>query len=184
MKAFTRFTLYTSALLGLAFGLAPFGANAESRTFTSADGKSMEAEIVSATDAEVTVKLAATQRQVRFPIVLLSEEDQAYVRNWAEENETFNLRIEAKKQTTGSETTTKGDTKTNVRSYLYGVSVLNWGRNDLDNAMIKYRIFTEDCSYIEGSHGIELLASNVTEEFETSEISLERSETKRISGVS
>jgi hypothetical protein len=81
----------------------------------------------------------------------------------------------------GSENVTKGSTKTNIRSYLYGVTIQNWGRNDLDDAMVKYRIYLENDSYIEGSHGIELIASNVTEEFSTSGISLERSETKSVS---
>lgn len=184
MKMPTRFALLTSALVATTLGLLPVGANAETRTFTSADGKTMEAEIVSASNVEVVVKLAANNRQVKFPISLLSSEDQEYVQKWASENESFNLRIEAKKETQGSETSTKGDTKTNIRSYVYGVSILNWGRNDLEDAMIKYRIYTDDGSYLEGNHGIELLSSNSTMKFETSGTTLKRCETKRVSGVS
>lgn len=184
MKISTRFALLTSAVVAVAFGLLPLGANAETRTFTSADGKTMDAEIVSATDVEVTVKLTANNRQVKFPISLLSEDDQAFVQKWSEENVKYNLRIDAKKETSGSETSKKGDTTTNVRSYVYGVSILNWGRTDLDNAMVKYRIYLDDGSYLAGEHGIELLASNMTTEFETSGTTLKRCETKRISGAS
>ncbi|MDF1850486.1 MAG: hypothetical protein P1U85_06625 [Verrucomicrobiales bacterium] len=181
MNTTSRTHLPALAVAVVTLGLLPFVATAESRTFTSADGKTMEAEIVSATNVEVTVKLDSTQRQVRFPIAMLSEEDQAYVLKWGEENETFRLRIDAKKKTTGSENVTKGNTKTNIRSYLYDVAIENWGRNDLDNAMVKYRIYMDCGSFKEGSHGVELIPANVTEEFETTGLSLERSETKNVS---
>lgn len=181
MKTSTRPGLIPTVVATVILGVLPWRADAEVRTFTSSDGKTMEAELVSADNVYVTVRLTANRRQVQFPLSRLSAEDQEFVRTWAEENVAYRLRIDARKKTTGSENITKGNTKTNVRSYLYDVAIENWGRNDLDNAMVEYRIYMDCGSFKEGSHGIELLASNVTEEFETAGLSLERSETKNVS---
>lgn len=180
MKMTFRNRLLATAIAAAFVSVLPLTASAEYRTFTSADGKTMSAELISATDSQATVKMESTKRTVDFPLSLLSEEDQDFVHQWAEENVSFNLRIAAKKKMTDSDFTRDGNKKTKTRSYAYGVSILNWGRNDLEDAMVEYRIYKDDGSYMEGNHGIELLASNVTDAFDSDGISLEQCETVKI----
>jgi 16S rRNA U1498 N3-methylase RsmE len=53
----------------------------DARTFTNKAGKTLEAEVVAATDKEVTLRLANGQR-VPVALMTLSEADVAYVKQW------------------------------------------------------------------------------------------------------
>ena len=53
----------------------------EARPFTNAEGKTLEADIVRASDTEVTLRMV-NQRTATVKISSLSEIDQAYVRKW------------------------------------------------------------------------------------------------------
>ncbi|MDA0813172.1 MAG: hypothetical protein O3C21_12400 [Verrucomicrobia bacterium] len=60
-----------------------FGANvrAEERTFTNLEGKEIKAELISATETEVTIKLA-TGREYSIALDKLIAADQEYIRSW------------------------------------------------------------------------------------------------------
>ena len=60
-----------------------FLAAVHARTWTSSDGKSLEAEFVSATATEVTLKRTKDGRTFKLPISRLSEVDQAFVKEQA-----------------------------------------------------------------------------------------------------
>ena len=55
--------------------------SSEARPFTNAEGKTLEADIVRASDTEVTLRMV-NQRTATVKISSLSEIDQAYVRKW------------------------------------------------------------------------------------------------------
>ena len=176
--------LLSLALAVFVSSLLSLGAADGYRTFKSADGKEMKAEVVSVAESTVTVKLESNQREIQFPISVLGAEDQTYVRDWAEKNESFRIKIDARKKMKGSDNSKKGNTKTNVRSYVYNVSLQNWGSNSVPNTTLKYRVYKENGSYEEGSQEFEALISKVTENFETSEIGLKRRETGTSTGGS
>jgi len=52
------------------------------RKFTSADGKELVAEIVKATEAEVTLKKSSDGKEYTLPLVRLSESDREFVAAW------------------------------------------------------------------------------------------------------
>ncbi len=58
--------------------------HAEVRTWTSTDGKQLQAEIVSATDTEVVLKLAGNGKEYKLPIQRLSVVDGTYITRWLE----------------------------------------------------------------------------------------------------
>ena len=163
-------------------GILSTAVEAEYRTFKSADGKTMNAELVAVNGSMVTAKLESTGREIRFPMDVLSDKDQSYIAKWAEENETFRIKIDARKKMTGSDNSKKGNTKTNVRNYVYNVSVENWGRNPVGHTTVKYRIYKECGSFMEGSTEFEQIEPKMTQAFETNGISLSRSETVSVSG--
>ena len=51
----------------------------ETRTFTSSDGKKLEAELVKATDKEATLKRKADGKEFVIPLDRLSEDDRKYI---------------------------------------------------------------------------------------------------------
>src|ERR1043165_4278171 len=51
----------------------------ETRTFTSSDGKKLEAELVKATDKEATLKRKGDGKEFVIPLDRLSEDDRKYI---------------------------------------------------------------------------------------------------------
>ena len=180
MIASKKLTVLT--LVAAVSGLLSISARTEYHTLTSSEGKTINAELQSVSDSNVTVKLSSNNRVVQFPISMLAEKDRVFVRNWAEENETFRIKIEAWKKMTGSNNSKSGDTKTNTRTYVYSVFIENWGRNAVGNTTVKYRVFKENGSYNEGVTEFEQLDSKETKGFFTDGIMLERKETVKVSG--
>ncbi len=169
-------TRSTVCVLVCGLGLIlPAGLRAESRTFTSSDGKTMEAELISATDSTAKVK-RADGRVIAFSLSRLSAEDQDYVRNWAKENVNFNIHIDARKKIKDSDTAKAGNTKTRTKSYVYNVSLNNRSMEDAEELNVVYRVFTGS-GFKEGSHDVSFLMEKGTEEFETVGISRTSSKT-------
>ena len=142
----------------------------------------MQATLISSTGTMVKAKLAANGRTVEFPIELLIDEDQEYIRTWAEENKTYKIRIDARKKMVDSDVKTQGNTRTNEKSYIYTVSVNNWGREEIDDLTVKYRVFTDE-GYKEGSAELGALGQNLTDTFETFGSTLTQTKTTTIRTV-
>lgn len=64
---------------------AVLGSSLSARTWTDKDGRSMEAEIVSADELQVTVSKGG--KEFKLPLDRLSDKDQAFVEEWLEEQE-------------------------------------------------------------------------------------------------
>lgn len=74
MKLIPLFTCLLAAI---------FTPSIQARTWTSTDGKTLEAEFISATGLEVTIKRDSDGRTFTMPISRLSEADQAFIREEA-----------------------------------------------------------------------------------------------------
>lgn len=59
---------------------------AESRTWTNSEGKKIKAELVSATDDSVTLKMKRNNKTYVLKLADLSEPDQQFIKDWTEEN--------------------------------------------------------------------------------------------------
>ncbi|MEM7143650.1 MAG: LamG-like jellyroll fold domain-containing protein [Verrucomicrobiota bacterium] len=70
---------HLATFLLLSFLSATLSLAAESRTWTSTDGKTMEAELVSSTDTEVTIRRSSDGRRFTFPLDRLSQTDRDWV---------------------------------------------------------------------------------------------------------
>ena len=173
--------LLFAALASVSLLLPSLQADSKNRVFTSKEGKTMEAQLISATDKTVRVKLAANNRVIDFPINVLSTEDQGFVAKWAEANKKYSLRIEARKKNKGSENTKNGNTKVNEKNYVYEVSVDNLGREKIEDLTVRYRVFLEDC-YKEGSYSLGAMEQKANNSFETLASVLTQSKTVTMSG--
>jgi len=74
-----------SSLLVAAVLLLPVISRAEIRTFTDSVGRTLEAELVGMRDGSAVLKLGGG-RIAKVPLSSLSDDDQAYVKAWHEEN--------------------------------------------------------------------------------------------------
>lgn len=74
-------SLFAPALLFGFFGIL----QAEDRTWTSSDGKTIAAEIVELDGDQVTLRMAG-RGDMKFPVSRLSEADQRFARDWAEKS--------------------------------------------------------------------------------------------------
>ena len=74
------------ATLGLLLGIVGFAVSVfgESRVFTDAQGRSIEAELVKYDEGrkEVTIKRAGQRKTVSVPVSIFSADDQGYIREW------------------------------------------------------------------------------------------------------
>ena len=61
--------------------------SASGRTFTSSDGKKIEAEIISASKTHVTLKLNTKKKEYTIPISRLSEDDQEFIAEFLKKEE-------------------------------------------------------------------------------------------------
>ena len=81
MKAFSRSVLLFLFAL-LAAGWTATGLHAESRKWTSSDGKTIQAALVDVLNGEAVLKLAGPVSNVRVPFARLSAADQEYLKTW------------------------------------------------------------------------------------------------------
>ncbi len=72
-------------LLELPAGAIEFGP----RTWTSADGRELQAQLISADDTAAQLKLTTTGKTVPVPLTSLSDGDLAYIAEWIEARKTY-----------------------------------------------------------------------------------------------
>ncbi len=117
---------------------------AETRTFTSVDGKTLEAEVVSADASAVTLKLAAGG-QTTVPLNRLGETDRQYVKDWVSRNPAavrYNFNVAWEKETVGSRVG-GGDKKIKITTSTYVVhfKITNRSGVPLENLDARLQVY-------------------------------------------
>lgn len=142
--------------LTLFFHLLPV--SAALRTFTDTKGRKIEAQIVSVAGANVTLKLA-NGRSSTIPIKLLSENDQMFVKVWADmekkspgkkgkprlpENVTYRLLLEVDKERSKKGTKTRENVaEVRADEWIYEVELQNRSRVNLEGLEMSYRVYVD-----------------------------------------
>lgn len=120
--------------------------NAESRTFTSSDGRTVEAEVISSTPDMVTLKLN-TGQTVATSVNRFSEADQTYLAAWRKEHPTeikYALTTNyTKSKTDSSKGSVSGKTIT-TETWLCNMKVTNRSGQTLENLKVKYDIYCNE----------------------------------------
>lgn len=120
---------------------------AATRTFTSTDGRTVVAEITSATSAQATLKLA-DGRETVVPLNRLSPADQEYVATWIKQNPqairySFAVDVTKDKVSSNESRPRRGITQTSTK-WLYHIKVSNRGAQDLEGLKASYQIHYSD----------------------------------------
>jgi hypothetical protein len=122
--------------------------NLTARTFTSADGKTIEAEVVSADGLQATLKLS-DGRQAVVPFNRLSEADQAFLAGWIKEHPQairYSFTVDATKDKLESKTASTGDSlvKGTATKWLYHVKITNRASQPIEGLKMRYQIHYVD----------------------------------------
>lgn len=128
---------------------------AEVRTFTSPDGRTLQAEIVSATSDAVSLKLGSGQ-VITAPLSKFSPQDQAYVGNWlktAPKNQPsgvpdirYDFAISFSKEKVGTRKTKSMNQEITQEEWICKMKINNRSGQPLDNVVANYLIFYSDTS--------------------------------------
>ena len=138
MNGWSRFIL----LFGLASLVTWVGVSpTHGRTFTSNDGKTIQAVIQSATTSTVTLK-TLDGREWTLPLDRLAEEDRQYVAEWRLSNLEVKLRFECVAESVGDRDVDRSGNKRETRvNKRYAVTVHNDGMEPLSNLTFRYTVF-------------------------------------------
>lgn len=126
----------------LSFVLA-LSANAAPRTFTSPDGRTLQAEIQSATPDTVTIQLA-TGAVMTVPVSSFSQADQVYIAEWRKANPVtikYDFVPAFTKSKTDSSTAKVNNEERTTESWVCNVKLLNRSGETLDGLKVDYEIY-------------------------------------------
>jgi hypothetical protein len=130
----------------LSFCLAATVAHAEPRTFTSTDGRTVEAEIVSATPDVVTIKLTSGQT-LATQISKFSSGDQEYIATWRKEHPVaikYAFTANYTKDKTGSSKSKRGNTVDTTDTWICKMKIANRSGQTLENVKVNYDIYYKE----------------------------------------
>lgn len=126
---------------------------AEVRTFTSPDGRTLQAEIVSATPDSVTLKLGSGQ-VMTAPLSKFSQQDQAYVGQWlktAPKNPAppapdirYDFAINFAKEKVGTRKSSAMNQTITQEEWICKMKINNRSGQTVDNVVANYMIFYSD----------------------------------------
>lgn len=135
MRTFLITLLFTAICAGLV--------RAELRQFTGANGKTLQAELVSHRDGQITMRLADGRELTVLPNVF-SPDDQLYIKEWLEktpETVNYNLRFEADRKKVSGRTKTEGSYLIKNEKWIYQVKITNLSRDTAKGLTVMYRQF-------------------------------------------
>jgi hypothetical protein len=138
--------LLAVSLLAAAASLLPAG---EVRTFTSTDGRTIEAEVLGYKGDTLRIRRVDTNRELKLPLSTLSEEDQRAARKLMRENpglrdsiRASDIRVEfSRAKFEREKTATAYWRDENVESWGYSVSVLNQTNQPIEGLRLEYVLF-------------------------------------------
>jgi hypothetical protein len=116
---------------------------AELRTFTSTDGRTVEAEILAAAPDNVTLKLATGQTVVS-PLNRFSEADQKHIADWLKQNPVklnHSFQVSYTKDKTGSSKSRNGSVTVTSETWVCKIKVANRSGQALENVELDYTVF-------------------------------------------
>jgi hypothetical protein len=134
------------SLIPLGFLIFAVSATAEVRTFTSPDGRTLDAEVSSATLDTVTLKLAAGGTIVA-PISKFSTADQQFIKEWRKQNPTaikYSFTSSYTKEKTKSQKSSVGAATVTSDSWICNMKIANRSGQTLEKLKIDYDIFYDN----------------------------------------
>lgn len=117
-------------------------AQAELRTFTSPDGRTLQGNIQSATADSVTLKLANGQ-PLTAPVSKFSDVDKAYIAEWRKANPAttkYDFAASYSKEKVSSTKQNLGSVEQNVERWICNLKIANRSGQLLENLKVNYEV--------------------------------------------
>lgn len=134
---------------------------AELRTFTSPDGRTLQAEIQSATADSVTLKLANGQ-PLTAPVSKFSDVDKAYIAEWRKANPTttkYDFAASYSKEKVSSSKQNMGSVEQTVERWICNLKIINRSGQLLENLKVNYEVLCDRSS--DGATGARKVTGSV-----------------------
>jgi predicted outer membrane lipoprotein len=128
-------------LFGLLLATAFSSTVGLAREFTDAQGRKLEADIVSLDGAQVTLKRAADGRHFTVPATTFSAADQDFIRAFAAENITYNFEVKNTRERLGKSVTKENNEEIEKEEWSYKIDLRNISRANADNVTVSYWVF-------------------------------------------
>lgn len=132
-------------------GLQTFG---ETRIFTDAQGRNIEAELekFEESSSTVTIQRAGSRQSKRVPLSVFSDKDQAYIRDWGRLQALNDSRFKAvisksSKRDSQKSYGTSASTEV-VTDHCFNIRFENGTKNNLENMELEYVIFYEQEQHV------------------------------------
>jgi len=135
-------TPYTAVLICFISLCAP-DSWAEPRTFTSPDGRTLQADILSATPDTVTLKMSTGQTLVT-PIARFSQEDQAHINAWRKQNPApikYNFAASFTKEKKNTSKSSTGAEVITTDTWVCNMKIANRSGQTLEGVTVEYEVF-------------------------------------------
>lgn len=111
------------------------------REFTDAQGRKLEAEIVTLEGNQVTLKRAADGKQFTVPATMFSEADQVFIREYAANNITYSFELKNTRERVNKSSGRDGNVEIEKEEWSYKIDLRNISRANLENATVSYWVF-------------------------------------------
>lgn len=116
---------------------------AQARVFTSSNGQTMDAELVSHRGGKIKLR-RADGREFEVAPNVFSTDDQLFIKEWMDKNpETVNyaFRLSADKEKTEGRTQDLGYKRVKNEKWAFRMKITNLSRDTVNNLKVKYRMF-------------------------------------------
>ncbi|MEM9281582.1 MAG: hypothetical protein AAGA96_07150 [Verrucomicrobiota bacterium] len=136
----------TTTLAAFALALLPLQASAQTRVFTSSDGRQIEAEVVSVSDTETVIKRGT--KRFTVPLTSLSDADQKFLADWrTEQMSKFIPKLEVFINSGKSDRSDRDDTfDDRVGSFKFSIKIENDERDyTLAKGKAELAVLGESC---------------------------------------
>jgi hypothetical protein len=153
------------------------------REFTDAQGRKLDAEIVSAAAGQVSLKRVADGRLFNVPAATFTEADQKFIAEWAAANTKYSFDVTYTKKKLGEVKSKRGAVNIEDETWIYKISVKNRLPTAVGDLRVDYWCFRREdggkgkgAARIEtsGSSKIDSITGSGTVMVDTSEIILHK----------
>ncbi len=126
--------------------LATMTAKLCAREFTDLQGRKLDAEIVSATNEQVTLKRTADGRAVTSNVSIFSAEDQKFIRDYAVANVKYSFEVRYTKKKRDEKKIDSGGSQGTLERWFYSLSFRNLSAMDAEGVSVDYAIYMKEAA--------------------------------------
>lgn len=165
------------------FVLVVMTAALPAREFTDLQGRKIDAEIISATNEQVTLKRTADGRALTANVSIFSAEDQNFIREYAAANVKYSFEVRHTKKKKDESKVDQGGVQGTLENWYYLLTFRNLSVVDAEGVTVNYAIYMKEAAengrtppreVASGTEKLETVRKNATGMIETKTVPIVR----------